>query len=37
MVCWPTTFRSVGWAIWSIAARTFSMARTDFTAPTTRK
>ncbi len=36
-VCWPTTLRSVVWAIWSIATRTFSMATTDFTASTTRK
>ncbi len=35
-VCWPTTLRSVVWAIWSMAARTFSMATTDFTASTTR-
>jgi hypothetical protein len=28
--------RSVVWAIWSMAARTFSMAITDFTASTTR-
>ena len=36
-VCWPTTLRRVVWAIWSIAASTFSIATTDFTASTTRK
>ena len=36
-VCWPTTLRSVVWAIWLIAAPTFSIATTDFTASTTRK
>src|SRR6266568_1209450 len=36
-VCWPTTLRSVVCAIWLIAACTFSMATTDFTASTTRK
>ena len=29
-VCWPTTLRSVVWAIWLIASSTFSMATTDF-------
>jgi hypothetical protein len=29
--------RSVVWAIWLIAACTFSIATTDFTASTTRK
>ncbi len=36
-VCWPTTLRRVVWAIWLMAAWTFSMATTDFTASTTRK
>jgi hypothetical protein len=36
-VCCPTTLRNVVWAIWLIAALTFSMATTDFTASTTRK
>jgi hypothetical protein len=35
-VCWPTTFRSVVWAIWSIAEFTSSMATTDLTASVTR-
>ena len=35
-VCWPTTLRSVVWAIWLMAASTFSIATTDFTASTTR-
>ena len=35
LVCWPTTFRSVVWAIWPMASRTFSIATTDFTASTT--
>ena len=35
-VCWPTTLRSVVWAIWLMAAATFSIATTDFTASTTR-
>ena len=35
-VCWPTTFRSVVCAIWLIAAPTFSIATTDFTASVTR-
>jgi hypothetical protein len=36
-VCWPTTLRSVVCEIWLMAAWTFSMAITDFTASTTRK
>ena len=32
-----TTLRSVVWAIWSMAALTFSIATTDLTASTTRK
>ena len=32
-----TTLRTVVWAIWLIAARTFSIASTDSTASTTRK
>src|ERR1035441_8411215 len=36
-VCWPTTFLSVVWAIWSMATSTLSIAITDFTASTTRK
>ncbi len=35
-VCWPTTFRRVVCAIWLMAAATFSIAMTDFTASTTR-
>ena len=35
-VCWPTTLRRVVCAIWLMAAPTFSMATTDFTASTTR-
>ena len=35
-VCWPTTLRRVVWAIWLMAAATFSMATTDLTASTTR-
>src|SRR4051812_39573914 len=31
-VCWPTTARSVVWAIWLIAARTSSIAITERTA-----
>ena len=36
-VCWPTTLRSVVWAIWLIAVLTSSIATTDFTASTTWK
>jgi len=36
-VCWPTTLRRVVWAIWLIAAPTFSIATTDFYASTIRK
>ena len=35
-LCRPTTFRRVVWAIWLMAAATFSIATTDFTASTTR-
>src|SRR6266511_2478340 len=31
-VCWPTTLRRVVWAIWLIAAATFSTATTDVVA-----
>ena len=34
-VCWPTTLRRVVWAIWLMAAATFSMATTDLVASTT--
>ena len=33
----PTTARSVVWAIWLIAAETFSIATTERTASSTRK
>ena len=35
-LCWPTTLRKVVWAIWLMAASTFSIATTDLTASTTR-
>ena len=35
-VCWPTTARSVVWAIWLMAARTSSIAITERTASLTR-
>ena len=35
-VCWPTTLRRVVWAIWLMAAATFSIATTALVASTTR-
>jgi hypothetical protein len=35
-VCWPTTQRSVVWAIWLMAAATFSIATTERTGSLTR-
>ena len=35
-VCWPITLRRVVWAIWLMAAATFSIATTDLTGLMTR-
>jgi hypothetical protein len=35
-VCWPTTLRRVVWAIWLMAAATFSIATTALVASVTR-